>query len=86
MATPATASRATVLTSLLLWPVAGTTWAYPVAASVLGAVFLVSAHRMWSRTRRSEELSRIQPMQLFHVSNLYLALLFLVVAVDPLLG
>jgi protoheme IX farnesyltransferase len=77
---------ATVLTSLLLWPVAGTTWAYLVAAVVLGAVFLVSAHRMWSRTRRTEELSRIQPMQLFHVSNLYLALLFVAVALDPLLA
>ena len=28
----------------------------------------------------------IQPMRLFHVSNLYLALLFVAVALDPLLG
>jgi protoheme IX farnesyltransferase len=77
---------ATVATSLALWPVAGTTWVYPVAAAVLGAVFLVSAHRMWARTRASEELSRIRPMQLFHVSNLYLALLFVAVALDPLVA
>ena len=77
---------ATVATSLVLWPVAGTSWVYPVAAAVLGAVFLFSAHRMWGRTRGTEELSRIQPMQLFHVSNLYLALLFVAVALDPLLG
>ena len=32
-------------TSLLLWPVADTGWFYPVAALVLGAVFLVQAHR-----------------------------------------
>ena len=28
----------------------------------------------------------LQPMRLFHVSNLYLALLFVAVAVDPLVG
>lgn len=77
---------ATVATSLALWPVAGTSWFYPVAAVILGAVFLVSAQRMWSRTKTSEDLSTIQPMQLFHVSNLYLALLFVAVALDPLVG
>jgi protoheme IX farnesyltransferase len=74
-----------VATSLALWPVASTGWFYPVAASVLGAVFLVQAHRMWRRARGSEELSRIQPMQLFHSSNLYLSLLFVAVAIDPLI-
>lgn len=71
--------------SLLLWPVAGTGWFYPAAAVVLGAVFLVEAHRMWGRARRSDELSAIQPMRLFHHSNLYLSLLFVAVAIDPLL-
>ena len=28
----------------------------------------------------------IQPMRLFHSSNLYLSLLFVAVALDPLLG
>lgn len=74
-----------VATSLLLWPVASTGWFYPVAAGVLGAVFLVQAHRMWARTRGTEELSRIQPMHLFHSSNLYLSLLFVAVAIDPLI-
>ena len=74
-----------VATSLLLWPVAGTGPAYPIAAVVLGAVFLVEAHRMWARARGSEELSVIQPMRLFHSSNLYLSLLFVAVALDPLL-
>lgn len=77
---------ATVATSLALWPIAGTSWFYPVAAVILGTVFLVSAQRMWSRTKNSEDLSTIQPMQLFHVSNLYLALLFVAVALDPLIG
>lgn len=77
---------ATVLTSLLLWPVGDTHLFYPVVATVLGVVFLVEAHRMWGRTKGSDSLSVIQPMRLFHVSNLYLALLFVAVAVDPLVG
>lgn len=75
-----------VATSLVLWPVAGTSLVYPVAALVLGAVFLVEAHRMWSRTRKTDVLSEINPMRLFHASNLYLSLLFVAVALDPLLG
>lgn len=75
-----------VATSLLLWPVADTSLFYPVAASVLGAVFLVEAHRMWRRTRGTEDLAVIQPMRLFHTSNLYLSLLFVTVAIDPLLS
>jgi protoheme IX farnesyltransferase len=78
-------SWAMVATSLLLWPVAGTGWFYPVAAAVLGAVFLVEAHRMWSRSRGTEVLAEIKPMRLFHGSNLYLSLLFVAVALDPLL-
>lgn len=77
---------ATVATSLALWPVAGTSWFYPIAATVLGAVFLVAAQRMWSRARRTDSLAGIQPMQLFHISNLYLALLFVAVALDPLIA
>ena len=74
-----------VAVSLLLWPVAGTGLFYPVAAAVLGTVFLVEAHRMWGRTRGTEDLSVIAPMRLFHSSNLYLSLLFVAVALDPLL-
>jgi protoheme IX farnesyltransferase len=74
-----------VATSLLLWPVAGTGPFYPVAAVVLGAVFLVEAHKLRRRARGTEDLSVIQPMRLFHHSNLYLSLLFVAVALDPLL-
>jgi protoheme IX farnesyltransferase len=77
---------ATVLTSLALWPVADTGLVYPISAAVLGAVFLVESHRLWGRTRSSDSLAVIQPMRLFHISNLYLALLFVSVALDPLLG
>jgi protoheme IX farnesyltransferase len=76
-------SVAMVAVSLLLWPVARTGWVYPVAAVGLGAVFLVQAHRMWTRTRSTEDLSEIRPMVLFHASNLYLTLLFLTVAAVP---
>jgi len=74
-----------VATSIALWPVASTGWFYPACAVVLGAVFLVQAHRLHARTRGTEELSRIQPMHLFHSSNLYLSLLFVAVAIDPLI-
>lgn len=75
-----------VATSLLLWPVADTGWFYPAAATVLGAVFLVEAHRMWRRASGTESLALIRPMRLFHSSNLYLSLLFVAVALDPLIG
>jgi protoheme IX farnesyltransferase len=78
-------SWAMVATSLLLWPVAGTGWFYPAAALVLGTVFLVQAHALWSRSRGTEDLAAIRPMVLFHWSNLYLSLLFVAVALDPLL-
>lgn len=73
-------------TSLLLWPVAGTGLFYPIAAAVLGAGFLVEAHRMWNRAKGTENLALIQPMRLFHSSNLYLSLLFVAVALDPLIS
>ena len=74
-----------VATSLLLWPVASTGWFYPAAAAVMGAVFLVEAHKLYHRTNGTEDLSLIKPMRLFHSSNLYLSLLFVAVALDPLI-
>lgn len=79
-------SYAMVATSLLLWPVAGTGLFYPAAAVVLGVLFLVEAHLMQRRARTSDALADIRPMRLFHWSNLYLSLLFVTVALDPLLG
>jgi heme o synthase len=75
-----------VLTSLLFWPVAHTGWFYPAAALVLGGVFLAQAHALLARTRGTEDLAAIRPMVLFHSSNLYLSLLFVAVALDPLLS
>jgi len=74
-----------VATSLLLWPVADTGPLYPIAAAVLGGVFLVQAHQLERRARGTDDLAVIRPMHLFHSSNLYLSLLFVAVAIDPLL-
>ncbi len=74
-----------VATSLLLWPIADTSLFYPIAATVLGVAFLVEAIRMWQRAKASDVLTDINPMRLFHMSNLYLSLLFVAVALDPLL-
>ncbi len=75
-----------VLTSLALWPVAGTGSFYPSAAIILGIVFLVEAYDLRSRARDTEDLSVIKPMRLFHLSNAYLALLFVAAAADPFIG
>ena len=75
-----------VATSLLLWPVADTHWFYPLVAGILGAGFLVEAHLMWRRARSSDELAVVRPMRLFHWSNMYLSLLFVAVALDPLIS
>ena len=75
----------TLATSLLLWPVADTGWLYPIAAGVLGVGFVVEAHALWRRSRSTEDPVALKAMRLFHGSNAYLALLFLAVAIDPLL-
>lgn len=75
-------SVATVVASLALVPVAPMGWIYSVGALLLGLVFLYEALMLRRRTRRGLDPN---PMRLFHWSITYLALLFLAVAVDPLL-
>jgi protoheme IX farnesyltransferase len=79
-------SWATVLASLALWPIASTGWLYPVAAAVLGVVVLVEAYLLLFRVVRGRTGMDLRPMRFFHWSNLYLALLFVAVALDPLLS
>jgi protoheme IX farnesyltransferase len=74
-----------VATSLLLWPVAGTSLFYPLAAAVLGGAFLVESHLLLRRSEASDNVVDLKPMRLFHWSNMYLSLLFVAVALDPLL-
>ena len=78
-------SWATVLCSLLLWPVAGMSLLYGTVAVVLGAVLLVEVHRLLIRVDRGATGVALRPMRFFHLSNVYLALLFTVVAADPFL-
>jgi heme o synthase len=75
----------TVATSLALWPVASTGWLYPLVAGVLGGGLLLEAHSLWRRSRTCDDPVGLKAMRLFHASNAYLALLFLAVAIDPLL-
>ncbi len=78
-------SYAMVATSLLLWPVAPTGWLYGSLALVLGAAFLVEAHRLDRRARQGLRGRALAPMRLFHGSISYLTLVFVAIALDPLL-
>jgi protoheme IX farnesyltransferase len=71
-------SWAMVAASLILVPF-GAGLVYTVAASVLGAGFIVEAHRLHRRVLRG---GPAKPMVLFHASITYLALLFAAVAVS----
>jgi protoheme IX farnesyltransferase len=71
-------SWAMVAASLVLIPF-GAGVVYDVAAPLLGAVFLVEAHRLDHRVRRGEPA---KPLALFHQSISYLTLLFVAVAVS----
>ena len=74
----------TVAVSLLLWPLAGAYgigWLYTAAAAGLGAWFIAEAHRLLGRIRRDVES---RPMQLFHISITYMALLSAAIIVDVL--
>ena len=71
-------------TTLLLWPAASTGWLYPAVAAVCGAVFLYEAVALLQRARAGKRDAELKAMRLFHWSNTYLALVFLAVAIDPL--
>ena len=78
-------SWATALTSLALWPLA-TGWVYGVLAAAAGAVLVAAAHRLLHRTARATGGADAKAaMALFHLSNSYLAFVFLAVAVDTFL-
>ncbi|WP_019179291.1 heme o synthase [Microbacterium yannicii] len=73
---------ATVACSLLLIPVAGMGLVYTVSALVFGGWFIYESHRLYNRAVRGTEP---RPMRVFHASITYLTLLFVAIAVDPLL-
>ena len=72
----------TVAATVALWPLA-TGWVYGVLALLAGAVLLGGAHRLLVRTKQGGNSKAA--MQLFHLSNSYLAFVFVAVAVDTLL-
>ncbi len=72
-----------VAVSLVLVPVARTTPVYAVVAAGLGGGFLLEAYRLRSRVRAGDV--DVRPMRLFHGSISYLTLLFVAIAIDPLL-
>ena len=77
----------TVLTSLVLVPVASMGWIYLVVAVPSGGLFLLEAYRLLKRAQAPENTTTasLNPMRLFHYSISYLTLVFVAVAVDSLL-
>ncbi|GEL16649.1 heme o synthase [Pseudonocardia asaccharolytica] len=70
-----------VVSTLLLLPV--TSWIYTAVAVTGGAYFLLQAHRLDAAVRAGREVA---PMRVFHLSNLYLCVLFAAIAVDAAIG
>jgi len=71
-----------VAASLVLWHWAGPV--YGVTAAVLGAAFLYEVHRLYRASRRAADQGMLATMRLFHLSLVYLTLLFAAVAVGAL--
>jgi heme o synthase len=74
-----------VATSLVLVPVADMGWIYAAVAVLTGVVFIAEAHRLLRVAVRGGGQRELRPMRLFHYSITYVTLLFLAVAIDPLL-
>ena len=53
-----------------------------MSALVFGGWFIYESHRLYNRAVRGTEA---RPMRVFHASITYLTLIFVAVAVDPLL-
>src|ERR1700722_15213659 len=62
----------TVAASLVLWPLA-TGWVYGLLAAGAGVLLIGAAHRLAARVKAGLDP---KPMQLFHLSNSYLAFVF----------
>ena len=74
-----------VATSLVLVPVAPMGWIYLVTAVLSGGVFVAEAHRLLRSAHSGVTGPALKPMRLFHYSITYVTVLFLAVAIDPLL-
>jgi protoheme IX farnesyltransferase len=68
----------TVAASLAVWPL-GAGWIYGVLAAVAGVVLLSAVHQLYARVKAGHEANA---MTLFHLSNSYLAFIFVAIAID----
>jgi len=73
---------ATVACSLLLIPAAHMGAVYTISAAVFGGWFIYESHRLYNLAVKGKEAA---PMRVFHASITYLTLIFVAIAVDPLL-
>jgi protoheme IX farnesyltransferase len=78
-------SWAMVAASLALVVVHPMGWLYLLTALVTGGLFVAEAHRLLRAARTGAGPAVLKPMRLFHFSISYVAILFLGVALDPLL-
>lgn len=78
-------SWAMVAVSLALVWVNPMGWIYLGTALVTGVLFLLEAHRLLRVAKTGADPQALKPMRLFHFSITYVGILFLGVAVDPLL-
>ena len=74
-------SWAVAASTLLLIPVAGMGIIYALTAIIGSAWFILAAYRLYKEGNQGE---LAKPMNLFHLSNLYLTALFVAVALDVL--
>jgi protoheme IX farnesyltransferase len=74
-------SWALFVSTLLLIPASKMGWIYTVVAVLSGLWFLWESYRLYRQSKTDEPKS---PMRLFHGSISYLTVLFIAVAVDPL--
>ncbi|HZK32225.1 MAG TPA: heme o synthase [Corynebacterium sp.] len=72
---------ATVLVSFLLIP--ATSWIYLAGAIICGVTFIVMATRLHLGVTKGEE---VKPLKLFILSNNYLAILFIALSIDAVIG
>jgi protoheme IX farnesyltransferase len=68
--------------SMLLIPVAPMGWIYTAVAVITGLWFSYESHKLYNEAKRGIPKN---PMKLFHLSITHLTLLFLAVAIDPLI-
>ncbi|HET6259097.1 heme o synthase [Pseudonocardia sp.] len=88
VATPVQVSRrilaySWVMAAWTLLLVPATSWIYAAVAVLGGAWFVFQAHRLHAAVAAGRDVT---PMKLFHLSNMYLCVLFAAIAVDAAVG